>query len=425
MERRARGRGRGAERGAPRRLRAGTLVAGVNVRPLARSARRAGADPVSVDWFGDRDHRRIVPVLSLREEDAEGYAADELVALCRRVEAGAAVYGADLENHPDLVARLADGARLLGNPPEVLREVRDPFRLHAVLRRAGLPAPSVRRAGRPPPGARTGRWLRKPLRGGGGRGVRPWRPGADVPPDAYLQQWVRGTPASALFVADGRGGRLLAVTEMLVGRPTFGASGFTYCGSLLRLRPAKIPLPPGPEGDEVDLQAVRRLVERLADAFGLVGLNGVDGVLSGGAFWPVEVNPRWTAAMELLEPGPTSAPRGPAPPLFEVHRRACDGTLPSEGEIEAAGRARHRAAVGPAVVGKAVVRAGNAARVPDLERLEGLRLADVPEPGEPVAAGGPVCTVLAHGPDRPACLDRLASAARRVLRTLEPGKPPG
>lgn len=425
----------------PARLDVRTLLTGVAVRPLAQSARRAGIDAASVDLFGDRDHRRALPVLSLGRAGADGYAAADLVRLCRRVAADEVAYGADLENHPRLVVELSEGRRLLGNPPRVLRRVRDPSRLEASLREGGLPAPEVRRHDDPlPSDEEDPGWLRKPLRGGGGRWVRPWRPGESVGEANYLQRRIRGAPVSLAFLADGRSGRLLAVTEMLVGRPVFGAEGFTYCGSLLRVgggdRPAP---PPGPAG-EVPWATARRIVRRLSADFGLRGLNGLDAVLDGKTLWPVEVNPRWTASMELLEPGPWDGePAGPT--LFELHRRACRGDLPAEAELREIRIARRWSSLaatgaeagepggdgkrrgreeGARVVGKAILRAPAPVRTPDLEALDGIVVADVPDPGEEVPAGAPVCTILAAGRDRAACLDRLAASAARIRSVLEP-----
>ena len=69
------------------------------------------------------------------------------------------VYGAGLENRPDLVERLAAGRTLLGCDPGTLRRVRDPALLGASLRAAGLAYPRhvLRRRG---PG---GRGPRAPL----------------------------------------------------------------------------------------------------------------------------------------------------------------------------------------------------------------------------------------------------------------------
>lgn len=426
------------------RLEVRTLLTGVAVRPLAQSARRAGVDAASVDLFGDRDHRRALPVLSLGRTGADGYSAADLVRLCRRVQADEVVYGADLENHPRLVAELSDDRRLLGNPPGVLRRVRDPSRLEASLRDGGLPAPEVRRHDDPlPSGGGEAGWLRKPLRGGGGHGVRPWRPGEAVGEAEFLQRRIRGRPVSLAFLSDGRSGRLLAATEMLVGWSAVGAEGFTYCGSLLRVGGGDPSAPPPPPAGEVPWETARRAVEHLSAVFGLRGLNGLDAVLDGDTLWPVEVNPRWTASMELLEPGPWDGdPSGPT--LFELHRRACGGDLPGDDELRRVRVARRWAtlaatgAAGPGVgagepggdgtgqgegtrvVGKAILRAPAAVRTPDLEAVDGVVVADVPDAGERVPAGGPVCTILAAGRDRASCLDCLAASAARIRSVLEP-----
>lgn len=428
-----------ALRAGPTAPRAEVLLVGVAVRPFARSAVRSGVGARSVDWFGDRDHRRDLPVSSLRRDtDADGYSARRLVELADGVAADEVAYAADLENRPRLVGRLAaaGGRRLLGNPPEVLRRARDPFRVTAALRTDGLPVPEVRPADDPPPpdGARDRRWLRKPLRGGGGRGVRPR--GAGDPPegDAYLQERIGGRPVGVLFVGDGRRARVLAVTEMLVGREAFGASGFLYCGSLLRRGPDGRPLAPrGADATRVARRA-RRLADVLAGDLELRGLCGVDAILRDGELWPVEVNPRWTSSMELLETGARPGGGGLPRPLFALHRDGSAGALPPEDVLPGGGPPDGPGELDEAV-GKAVVRARRDAAAPDLPRAAGIpmapparaasgdrpvriAMADVPEPGDPLPEGGPVCTLLARAPDVPTCLGRMEEAAARVHRAL-------
>lgn len=416
-----------------------TLLAGVAVRPFARSALRTGVEAVSVDYFGDRDHRRDLPVLSLRRDaGVEEYSAADLVELARRVRAGEVAYGADLENHPRQVHRLSHGRRLLGNPPDVLRRARDPFRVAALLRGKGLRVPQLRTADEPPdPDGREDAWLRKPRRGGGGRGVRPWRGEQALTRREYLQERIGGTPVGVLFVADGREGRVLAVTEMLVGREAFGASGFLFCGSLLRRGPKGRPLPPRGGRACGPLEA-GRVVSALTRGLGLRGLNGVDAVLRDGRLWPLEVNPRWTASMELLEVGVRAGTALLPRALFALHRRACRGELPAADALPGGGPGSGEATPRE-VVGKAIVRARRETAAPDLPRLDGLApipavrrdadeaangratavvLADVPEPGDPLPEGGPVCTLLASAGDREGCLGKLEAGAARVHRAL-------
>ncbi len=63
---------------------------------------------------------------------------------------------------------------------------------------------------------------------------------------------------------------------------------------------------------------LRLLGDRLVSALGLVGWFGVDYVLHDGNPWPVEINPRYTASIEIHE---LAAGRS----LLALHRRACEG----------------------------------------------------------------------------------------------------
>src|SRR4051812_36897839 len=110
---------------------------------LAGLARRD--DAIAFDLFGDLDLRAARVVKRAR--------LTALVDAAVAEAPGAVVYGASFENHPALVARLAERHALLGNPPETLRAVRDPVRLGAAL--GDLPHPRMTVT---PPSS--GRWLR-------------------------------------------------------------------------------------------------------------------------------------------------------------------------------------------------------------------------------------------------------------------------
>ena len=53
--------------------------------------------------------------------------------------------------------------------------------------------------------------------------------------------------------------------------------------------------------DAAQRQALECFGSLLTRKCGLRGLFGVDGIFYDGAFWPVEVNPRYTASVEVLE----------------------------------------------------------------------------------------------------------------------------
>jgi predicted ATP-grasp superfamily ATP-dependent carboligase len=352
------------------------LIAGLTTRAAAESALRAGCDVVTVDHFGDLDLKRLCPNVSLRERGVE-YSAAALLAAARDVAYDAVAYCGGLENHPTVVARLARGRLLLGNAPESLRRVRDPGRLFPAVAGRGFAVPeTILPGGSPPTG---GRWLSKPIRGGGGVGIRAWT-GQPLAAGRMLQAHVEGTPASAAFVADGGRCALLGWTEQLRG-----PRGFLYGGNILPLgAPAAV------------LDEVRRLAEAVTAEFGLRGLNGIDFVLHGDRPVLLEVNPRYCASMELVD-------RAAGLSVFALHLAACRGTLPGP------------VAVPEGAWGKAIVYAPRRVAVGDtlawLER--GVR--DVPPPDAIVEEGHPICTVLATAADRAACAARLEAEVEAVL----------
>ncbi len=373
------------------------LIGGVTARALAVSAVRAGYRVTAVDAFGDLDLREVAAVISLRPEHGTRYSALAAAAAAEVVRADLVAYTSNFENHPDAVARLAEGRRLLGNPPDTLARVRDPIELMRLLRRQGFATPTTRAT---PPVARAGRgaWLRKPRRSGGGHGTIPWRPGRPVPRSCYLQERIVGTPGSLVFAADGRTAVTLGLTRQLVADAHFGAHGFRYCGSLLGRSRAGL----FPRQEEL-LEAATAVASAVTAEFGLVGLNGVDFIARAGVPYPIEVNPRYSASMELVE-------RAHGLSMFEVHARACRGILPAAPSS------------GTDVEGKAIVFARRSVRLGDTRRwVEDGSFADVPHPGELIRRGHPICTIFARGPDASTCHRLLIRRAAMVYRAAEAG----
>jgi predicted ATP-grasp superfamily ATP-dependent carboligase len=367
------------------------LIVGVSARAAAESAARAGFDVTAVDAFGDLDQHPGVRALSLPRDCAARPTAPAAARVARAIPADAVVYLSSFENHPRAVAVLAAGRELWGNPPDVLRRVRDPHLVADAWRRHGFAAPQVA-LDRPivpacPPG-----WMLKPLRSGGGQRVRHWR-GGKVPRDSYLQEYVEGDSGSVVFVAAGGKAVPLGVSRQLIGDPAFGGDGFRYCGSILA---------PGddPQLSPALVERAGALARAAAAEFALVGVNGIDFIVRDDVPHPVEINPRWTASMELVEHRSGLS-------VFGAHVRACrDGTLP---RVEPAGGRDGRA------VGKAVVYARRAMTMGDTRAwLDDPTVRDVPHPGERIAAGQPICTVFAEAPDARRCYSALVERAGRV-----------
>lgn len=272
------------------------LIAGVSTRGFAESAARTGYDVAAVDGFGDLDLLAHAGTVALARGAGGRFSARRAVDAARDLACDAAAYVGSFENHPGAVRALARGRALWGNPPAVLARVRDPLALARALRRRGLPAADVRTAPPWPPTREGARWLVKPLASGGGHGIAPWRGGARVPPGTYLQQRIPGVAGSIVFAADGRRAVPLGLSRLLAGVGAFGASGFRYCGNILA------------SSGDAQFAADGRLYAGAAalaaaatEMFGLVGVNGIDFIARRGIPYAIEVNPRYTASMELVE----------------------------------------------------------------------------------------------------------------------------
>jgi len=369
------------------------LVAGVTTRALAVSATRAGWRVTAIDAFGDLDLRAVATVTSAVESDGMRFSPAEAARAARAVTADAVAYTSNFENHPEAVAVLARGRQLLGNPPHVLEQIRNPLTLMRALRRRGFAVPDTRASA--PPFISSERWLTKPRRSGGGHGTSPWR-GDPVRRSAYLQARIRGRPGSISFLADGRHAVPIGLSLQLVGEAAFGARGFRYCGSLLAGREA----PLFHRAGEVAATATA-LAAAVTEEFGLVGLNGLDFIARDGIPFPIEVNPRYSASMELVERA-----LEPRVSLFRLHERACSGVLPG-----ATAAPRH-------VAGKAVVFARRTVTIGETSHWAADGIADIPRPGERIGRGHPICTVFAEGRDARECHERLVKKARRIYRMV-------
>jgi uncharacterized protein len=356
---------------------------------LAELGARAGCDVVAVDRFGDLDLQQLCPSVSvLRDLGGRGGMA-ALVDAAEGIRAPSVIYGAGLENRPDLVARLASGRRLLGCTPETLARVRDPAVLAGSLRSVGLSyPPTFSAADAPRLAERSRRWLRKPVRGGGGRGVREWR-GGTLRGESIVQEHIAGLACSAAAVADGRSAVLLGVSEQLVGRRGLGARGYAWCGNLVPPRLG--------EAEQGTLaEAARAVCAHLASAFELRGLFGVDLVWDGERAWVVEVNPRPTASLESIEAAHDVG-------AFSAHLDGCAGLLPP-----IAPSARRAA-------GKAILFATRELCVGDTRDWPARGIRDVPHPDEHIASGQPVCTLVSVQDSPQAVLADLEERAA-VLR---------
>ena len=369
---------------------ADVICAGASARSLAFSCLRAGLRPLAFDLFFDTDLAARCPGIRL----ADGSWPGGLLEALERMPPLPLVYSGGLENHPDLIGRLEARHEILGNSAAVLEKALDPFAFSSCLAGAGLRVPEIRQAGEELP--MDPGWLSKPIRSGGGLGIESAAE-AETSEGRYLQRFVDGVPASALFLA-GRNDSthqalLLGATKQLIGESWLGAGGFTYCGNL------------GPL--ELEGEALREVA--LAGAatggeFSLRGLFGLDFILTDDGPVFIELNPRYTGSVEVIE---TSCGFATIP----HHLSACrDGELPSMAPPSS--RACAKAIL---FAETPVALSASHALVED----DAGTIADIPAIGETIEPGSPLLTVLTEGPDLANCEAKLVRLAREARALFE------
>ncbi|MBN2243890.1 MAG: ATP-grasp domain-containing protein [Acidobacteria bacterium] len=383
------------------------LIAGVSVRAMAQSALRSGYSVIALDAFGDRDLIGAAESYSLRRDFQAVYSPEALLEAGRDMDLDAVAYASNLENHPGIIAGFGERCRVFGNAPDAVASVRNWPDLFGRLGRAGFCVPETVFGWEtsPDPGRC---WLLKPLLGGGGHGIRFYSPerktrpeneGRYAAPGFMLQEYVPGRPCSAAFVANGKDCTVLGITEQLIGLRPFGAHGFRYTGTILPLAEML-----DPDCRTVILEKIRRLAAFLTREYGLAGVNGIDFILRNGQVYLTEVNPRYSASMEVIE-------IAYGLPVFHLHLRSVlDKEIPGF-DLEA--RLGHGK-----FYGKGYLFAEKDLTVPVTDGWLERGVRDVPRSGETIRRNGPVCTVLAAGPGRRKILADLILGAEALKKEI-------
>ncbi len=360
------------------------LIVGASGRAAAASAMRAGFEPHVIDLFADADTMRLCPTTVCPSQDYP----HRLIALANAAPPMPWMYTGGLENHPEVVMAISERRELIGNDANVLREVRDVTRFARTVRERGGHFPTTMPVGTAP--STDGIWLRKSATSSGGLGVR-FAIAEDFDGHSHnmqdcLQQFIDGEPMSAIYHTDGEHrSALFGMTRQLIGTPWLHAKPFAYAGNITR-------------HDENLAKNLAFHGELLSRDFRLKGSWGLDFIdRHEGMAYTIEMNPRYTAAVEVLEFANSKAFLGDA---------TSPRTLSS-------------------VVGKAIYYAPHRIVFPTSgpwdESLANCTdvwqrpdFADIPHGGSQIETGQPVCTFFAEATSEAECLEQLRRRAREL-----------
>ncbi|RCW48746.1 MULTISPECIES: ATP-grasp domain-containing protein [unclassified Halanaerobium] len=288
------------------------LVSGFSGRALSETAAKAGCDVSCIDFFGDLDLKKFCSrSFSIKRNSAgQNYSTEGLLKLIEKHydKEQYFVYSSDWDNRPELLNKvLAEKEiKLLGNSAEVLKKISSKVSrekgsdIFSYLKKRGFNLPEIIKTGeelkkqsRINPDRK---YLLKPYLSGGGKNITVYNNlnkaqkeiDTEMWGNFYLQQYIEGRVSSAIFAADGRSAEILGITEQL--KDLNFQNSFRYGGNLLIRSTSDI------------IKKLQNMAESLSREYGLKGISGIDFILAPDGIYFIELNPRFTAAVELLLP---------------------------------------------------------------------------------------------------------------------------
>lgn len=389
------------------------LVVGVDASALAVSAHRAGYRVHVVDVFGDVECRAVAERSLSIVEQVQGrscglfeavFSPEALVNLAEEMARDSSYDGvilsSGLEDSPESLSRLEDIAPLLGNTRQAISGVRDRKRFHESLTRLGIHSPMTLSASNTVEAIKAAQQLGypvvlKPNVGFGGANIHLVLNEEELVRTAekrnegfLVQQYVEGLTASTSLIATQSRSVVVSVSRQLVGVASLGAPGtFAYCGNIVPL-----------DDSETVNSRCKKVSEKVVEAFGLVGSNGVDLVIDhSGQPWVIEVNPRFQGTLECVETVLGAN-------LVEAHLASLKNRLPKLGKAK-----------GYCV--RLILYCRAPSLVPDLRQFSWVR--DIPLPGVIVEKNEPLCSVIATGDRAGPVLLKSAELGEAVYSSLQ------
>jgi len=329
------------------------LVVGYNARVIACPAHRAGCDVYSLSHYDDRDLLRCVK----RNFTFSGDLPTDIKPWLDQVDVDHVVPGSGFEDL-DLPASL-----VLGNDPKIARNVVNKVWLAGELKRMGIPHPHIYRK----KSELTFPCVAKPIKGGGGIKNFLVRDESMLPEsdEYFFQEYVTGKPLSVSVLSTGSEAMPVSLNEILVGKKWLGQEKeFGYCGNVT-------PYDSRFKGQMFDI------ARKLIPALKLVGHNGIDFIVDKDGPRVLEINPRFTGAVDSVEIATGDN-------LFKAHVDAINGKL-REHRLKRYG-----------------IKAIMFARKRTVVKGDLLKpmVADVPHPGNVYHNGEAICTVMGKGMTR-------------------------
>jgi predicted ATP-grasp superfamily ATP-dependent carboligase len=262
------------------------ILIGASVRSLAFSCIRAGYQPWCIDLYADEDLAKNCPTTLITKSFP-----NEISDLIKTAPLAPILYTGGLENHPALLQLLSAERAILGVTGNTLTNLRNTSELYNLLKSKQINTPAIIISTKDL--NKEISYLRKPKYRSGGLGIKPFDPSKQTmveDADFYYQEFIKGESRSAIFCFTESGFELLGVSIQSSGTQSLHADDFLYSGNMGPVKPCSSELK--------DLQTIGEII---SSNYHPLGLLGMDYILNDSKVYPLEINPRYTASMEVLE----------------------------------------------------------------------------------------------------------------------------
>lgn len=337
-----------------------------------QAAVEAGFEVIAIDAFADVDTQKIAAkVIHVNLLDGQ-FERESILKSLAEVDIEQCIgfcYGAGFEAQADLLEDIAKILPIIGNEACVIKACKNPQQFFALCDELNIQYPATIFE---KPDYTVG-WLQKSVGGSGGAHIKPVLPlSLGLTNSVYYQKIQAGTPMSCLFLANDKQAKILGVSEQWCSPSTLSAYRFGGAVSHAAL-------------SDTALHQLEIFVQDASAKWHLKGLNSCDFIVQNHVLFMLEVNPRLSATLSLYK-----AKRGN---LFYAHVAAFMKQLKNPSAMQHL--ENHWLIVEKKSRAMQIIYANQTAKVP-LQMDWPEWVADVPQPDSVIAAGMPICTVMAQ-----------------------------
>jgi len=392
------------------------LIVSFNARGIANLAKKLGLKFAVVDFWGDQDlfplTEKIYTIFKPQFKSYEAFPnprenEGKLVELALEViskeNIEGVLIGSGLDDRPELWRRISLVVPILGNTPACIKAARDVIAVHKKLDELGIQHPLtiqatkiseildfIEEVGFP--------LVIKPHKTAGGEEICCIRNRSELIKfchknsktlgEYYIQEYIKGEDISTTMVGDTKNFTVLSINRQLIGVRSSGTKlPFKYCGNLIPY--------------ECTQEIMERIIEdsiKIAEAFKLQGVFGIDFILHESIPYFMEINPRFPGTIEILEMVTKfNAVKG--------HLDAIQGYIPKE-NIKYKGYAI-----------KQVLFTNKTITVPNLSQIS--HIYDIPPPNIVLHPEDPICTIQLFSENLEKLNQHVKSLVEKIYLTIQ------